>query len=920
MSVCNRDAPPAPGWVPVRNGKTHDANGKPYYLKINNKDNKIVEPKKAQRIAQTRYFNYPGRDGNRLIRVKRIDYPEGTVDPKTGKPKTKDIFQERWSQIAWVNGVKPIQREDIPIYRYKEIQEAIAKGETIWVVEGETTADALWELGLAATTNLGGSGKWRESDTKDLEGAVKIILCPDRDKPGLKHMDAIASQMEGENIQWCYPFTLGLWNDVPDKNGVDLGDYIADGHTKKNIFDCVYDERIGTCDTRQLNHDTTLEELIKLHEKQLDSAETLTELKKLQARTPVYDSRELQQLYKALSEDIDKKVNEEEAFVRLNELVELSNSKLDLKEVLPRSVAEEIEKKADNLRARPERFLGYYFAGLSATLGSKIFINGKRNDKWEEFPRIYYCDVAPPSNAKSQVINACLKYLNDKQKKENARYKRAQEDLKLVEKLWDELDEDEQVERRHSEDNPSIYKEKNCYLRSHVFHNGTIEATLTEMGKHPEDKGFCLVKDELSSYFNSQNQYKSGKGADRQYYLQMWNGRNEWNVLYATKEHIMLTGQTFNLVGGIQPHILKNHLDIKNDPDGMASRFLFCQSEPDTEIKFTDRAQDIDLFTKVFEQADAVTCNKDENGFIIPKGFEFDTHGYIEWIGVWKYLTKLMNRYAYLNPGLSAYCGKLRSYYLVFCLLLHYSKWVYEPENCLDEFTVDKDTAQKAFKVLQFYLGQFMGIQETTEALRHNTLDGIYHEVYKVLKQNGKITTREIYTSYRRKIDGRKMNAKFAMEILEYLAERGYGTIERKTLHWKEPPKKELSGDTLQSQVKEIEEETISVGSRLETDISVSQQEELIGSIYQVNTATVVEEVRTGEKIRLEADRDIFVITKILSESEAIGVIFDEIARRVTKVFAIPINRTEKVFEFPPQGGTWHQPSNREHYCYKPPE
>ena len=135
LSVCNRDAPPAPGWVQVKNGKTHDANGKPYYLKVNNKDIRIVEPKKAQRIAQTRYFNYLGRDGNRLIRVKRSDYPEGTIDPKTGKSKTKDIFQERWNGIVWQKGVKPIQREDIAIYRYKEIQEASANGETIWVVE-----------------------------------------------------------------------------------------------------------------------------------------------------------------------------------------------------------------------------------------------------------------------------------------------------------------------------------------------------------------------------------------------------------------------------------------------------------------------------------------------------------------------------------------------------------------------------------------------------------------------------------------------------------------------------------------------------------------------------------------------------------------------------------------------------------------
>ena len=134
-------------------------------------------------------------------------------------------------------------------------------------------------------------------------------------------MDAIASQLEGKDIQWCYPFTLELWNDVPEKNGVDLGDYIADGHTYEDIQDRVYAERIGDSDTRQLNHDTTLEELIKFHEKQLDSAEILKELKKLQARTRAYDFRELQQLYKALSEDIDKKVNEQEAFVRLTELV-----------------------------------------------------------------------------------------------------------------------------------------------------------------------------------------------------------------------------------------------------------------------------------------------------------------------------------------------------------------------------------------------------------------------------------------------------------------------------------------------------------------------------------------------------------------------------------------------------------------------
>lgn len=920
LSVCNRDQPPAQGWQQVKNGKTHDSNDKPYYIKINNMDNSISEPKKAPRKGQTRYFPYPGRDGNRLIRVKRIDYPEGTIDTKTRKPKTKDIRQERWTGIAWVSGTKGVERENIPIYRYQEIQKAIANGETIWIVEGETTADALWEIGLAATCNLGGSGKWRESDSKDLEGAKEIILCPDRDKPGIKHMDGVANFLGDKPVKWCYPFTLGLWRDVPEKGGVDLADYLADGHTKEDIQNCVYDKRFeGTPveDSRQLTHDQTLEELIQLHEKSLEFAVILKELKKLTARTP-YDFRELQQLYNAINQDIEKKTHEGEAFLRLQELVELSDSKLDLKEVLPEGLAEEIEKKADNLRARPERFLGYYFAGLSATLGSKVFMKGKRYDQWHEYPRIYYCDVAPPSSGKSQVVSASLKYLEEKQINEVMRYKQAQIDLEEVEEAWNQLDNDEKQEKKYTEENPRVFKENNCYLQSHVFHNGTIEATLREMGKHKESKGFLLLKDELSSFFNSQNQYKSGKGCDRQYYLQLWNGRNNWNVLYATKDHIMLRGQTFNLAGGIQTHILKNHLDIKNDPDGLVSRFLFCQTEPDREIRFTDRAQDIDLFTQVFEEAEAFTNEINENGFIIPKGFEFDTYGYLEWVGVWKYLTTLMNRYAYLNPGLSAYCGKLRSYYLVFCLLLHYTKWVYEPENCIDEFTVDQDTAKKAFKVLQFYLGQFLGIQETTEAMKTNGLDGIYHEVYKILKQNGKITTRQIYTSYRRKIDGRKMDAAFALEILEYLAEKGYGTLDKKTLYWKEPERKATEESTLQQEIKEIEKNTINEEIN-ETDIDLSEQERLIGSVCQVTQETTVQDLKTDEKITLKPDDQVFIVTKILSPSEAIAVFWDETTSGVTKVFAIPINRTIKALDFPKNAGRWLRPNKYDYYYFESP-
>src|SRR5262249_42890268 len=45
-------------------------------------------------------------------------------------------------------------------YRLPEVVEAIASGRLVVVVEGEKDADALWALGIPATCNAGGAGKW----------------------------------------------------------------------------------------------------------------------------------------------------------------------------------------------------------------------------------------------------------------------------------------------------------------------------------------------------------------------------------------------------------------------------------------------------------------------------------------------------------------------------------------------------------------------------------------------------------------------------------------------------------------------------------------------------------------------------------------------------------------------------------------
>src|SRR5262245_621653 len=54
---------------------------------------------------------------------------------------------------------------------------------TVYIVEGEKDADNLWRVGLPATTNTAGAGKWRDSysDTLKSVGVQRAILLPDND-------------------------------------------------------------------------------------------------------------------------------------------------------------------------------------------------------------------------------------------------------------------------------------------------------------------------------------------------------------------------------------------------------------------------------------------------------------------------------------------------------------------------------------------------------------------------------------------------------------------------------------------------------------------------------------------------------------------------------------------------------------------
>ena len=188
------------------------------------KDRAIQWQKPIRPASKPVYFQYPDSDGNKLVQVKRIDQGDGK----------KEIKQAWWTGEKWQSYEMPDEvKRKVNLYRLNDPinQDAIATGKPLFYVEGESVVDLLLELGLASTTNIGGSGKWKaygglgDRYIKNLDGA-SVVLCPDRDRSGIKHCLEINQDIKA---QWLYADPTNLeWDKWETGKGYDLKDWAED--------------------------------------------------------------------------------------------------------------------------------------------------------------------------------------------------------------------------------------------------------------------------------------------------------------------------------------------------------------------------------------------------------------------------------------------------------------------------------------------------------------------------------------------------------------------------------------------------------------------------------------------------------------------------------------------------------------------
>ena len=160
-------------------------------------------------------YSYVDHAGTIVHETVRYRQPDGSKTFRQTQPHPTKPGEVLWH----LNGVTRV------LYRLPAVLTAIQAGQPVYIVEGEKDADTLGQLGLTATTNPMGAGKWLDSYSATLQGAHCLIV-PDNDPPGQAHAAHVARSLSGTAAS----VTVLLLPDLPDKG--DVSDWLTAGGTR----------------------------------------------------------------------------------------------------------------------------------------------------------------------------------------------------------------------------------------------------------------------------------------------------------------------------------------------------------------------------------------------------------------------------------------------------------------------------------------------------------------------------------------------------------------------------------------------------------------------------------------------------------------------------------------------------------------
>ncbi|MBR0732420.1 AAA family ATPase [Bradyrhizobium japonicum] len=191
-------------------------------------------------------YDYVDEGGGLLFQVVRYEPKDFRQRRKPRPDDAPDDIKGGW---VWsTKGIKPVP------YRLPDLIDNDDR--VVVIVEGEKDVDRLWKLGIPATCNAGGAGKWSDQ-LSDYFHEADVVIIPDYDPqkrhpktkepmvhpdgrpvlPGQDHAQAVAQALAGVAKRVRVLELWRSWPDMPLKG--DVSDWIRNGGTAEKLYELI---------------------------------------------------------------------------------------------------------------------------------------------------------------------------------------------------------------------------------------------------------------------------------------------------------------------------------------------------------------------------------------------------------------------------------------------------------------------------------------------------------------------------------------------------------------------------------------------------------------------------------------------------------------------------------------------------------
>ena len=470
------------------------------------------------------HYDYTDEHGALLFQVERRD-PKGFVQRRPD------------GDGGWIYNLRGTRRV---LYRVPDLQVAIAAGRPVYIVEGEKDADALCWLGLAATTNAGGAGKWRPEYTETLRGAHVAIL-PDNDPAGREHAEKVARALH----TIAASIRIVDLPSLPTKG--DLSDWLATGGTREG-------------------------------------------LEALVAATPLWTPAQAIELAAAGCQSVWP--------ARQPLRSELPDVPTLPAELIPEPLRDWIADAAERLQVPPEMIAAPALVTLGALIGRTVAIRPKRYDDWTEVPNLWGGIVGRPGIMKSPAVQEATRHIRRLAAAETRQHAAALAAAELAaERIQLAIEQTRRRGRKpgadlgaigaelakHREDEAALVIAERRYL--------TQDATPEKLGELlcANPRGLLVLRDELAGWLAGFN--RAGREGEREFFLEAWRGVGSFTYDRIGRGTLHIPALTLSILGTIQPGKLKQHIAAAvsegRGDDGLLQRMQMTVW-PDVQAEWTN--------------------------------------------------------------------------------------------------------------------------------------------------------------------------------------------------------------------------------------------------------------------------------------------------------------------------------------------